>query len=126
MKLVDAKLKSAKEFATRMIDGEVFYFDGCKYAYCISESCFYRESLNDQLDAGYINLEAYKEMQIEAKWYDDIKKPILCWISHHSKNKKTEAQFIEEKVEGGYMTTSGIRYKYVTPVTAEDLYKGEL
>ena len=118
MKLVDAKLSSAKEFANRMMDGEIFYREGWSYLYYCGE--FLREH-PQEFDTCPINLEKYGEMQVKAKWDENIEKPILCWVSDISGNEKDFAALIVEKCGGYYHIADGARWKYATPVTMSDL-----
>ena len=119
LKLVDANLKSEKEFANRMMDGEVFYYKG--FSHRFFNGYFSRVKLDERLILP-IDFGRYKEMLIEAKWDDDIKKPILCWVSDISGNEKNFAALIIGKCgEGYYFEADGARWKYATPVTAEDL-----
>lgn len=124
MKLVNANLKSAKEFANRMMDGEVFYFNDWEYAYYPHEGGFYKHLPSHKMHV-HVCLCLYEDIQIEAKWYEDIEKPVICWVSDNSREERDCVDLIIAKVKGGYYT-GGTYWKYATPVTADDLYKGEI
>ncbi len=120
MKLKNANLKSEMEFANRMMDGEVFYLDGWKCAFCAPGSRFMMESPNRCMSRS-LGLESYKDMQIEAKWDDDIKEPILCWVSSESGDDRVMAVFIIEKQGEFYIESDDTLWRYATPVTMSDL-----
>lgn len=132
MKLVDANLSSAKEFANRMMDGEVFYFTGRKCAYSPYEGRFYMKATGNSTDLLPLSLKAYTEMQIEAKWDDGIKEPVICWVRNIRGDERacsiTEKRvaLITSEMNGCYFDSDGAAWNCVTPITADDLYNGEL
>lgn len=68
--------------------------------------------------------ETNLDLFFTTKWYDNITKPVLCWVTDGSPEfeDKYLAILIESyDEEVGFMSTDETDWKYAKPVVAEDL-----
>jgi hypothetical protein len=119
--LVNANIKSKKELAQRLIDGEVFYIDGNQILFCENTGTDPFRFNNESL---YSCWNAYERFQKEVNWWDNIpEEGVLCWVSDTNKNLKSNPSIVKRKDFGGnFITTNGTPWFYATPVQPEDCF----
>ena len=65
------------------------------------------------------------ELQLPAKWYDNIpKQGVLCWCKEYENDIKYKRllERIDEYTDGRFLSrTTGFLYKTVTPLTNEEI-----
>lgn len=129
MKLVPANIKSKKDFAQRMLDGEVFYntFGDKMYYDENSRTTPFPFLFKD--DGGEIQplgaaWNSFDRVMVEIKWDENIpEEGVLCWVSDTSPNSRRYAEIIiSKKEEEGYSYwTDECGWTYATPVTKEEV-----
>ena len=69
----------------------------------------------------------YRIKSEEPEWWENIpKKGVLCWVSDHNQNpnsKNALGGIVEYNLEfrAPYLSINGIRWRYATPLTNEDI-----
>ena len=119
---VNAGIKSTKEMYTRLLEGEVFYFEDERYVF--EDGYFYTRYKEGGVDP-YINLlEKYEHFQVKKPWYEFASEgnPILCKVwDNDSEGEKYQVQFdlisgfdIDE--QECYIGEDGCSWMNATPV----------
>ena len=123
-KYINANIKSKKELAQRLSNGEVFYTPGNKY------KLYFKESSDGNpfaLDCASMNgaWSLYKELLIKKEWYEDLTEPMLCYVSDVIDGDFCEIKFISEFVDEKFIETHSFnKWKYATPIaTLSELNK---
>lgn len=121
--LVNAGIKSAKEMYTRLLDGEVFYFDDEKYIF--EDGYFYTRYKEGGVDP-YVNmLEKFTEFQVKKPWYEfaSEENPILCKVWNTDPD-----DFKYDHVEGkdalSFLSKCNGHVRYATPVKPSECFQG--
>jgi hypothetical protein len=118
--LVNANIKSKKELAQRLIDGEVFYTEsGIKVFYDeIQDSTPFRLGIYNLVGDVW---ESYSSLFKEVNWWDNIpEEGVLCWVDDCDREPKRVAALITSKECGGYRSVGGSRWTYARPVKPEE------
>jgi hypothetical protein len=123
MKTVNAGIKTVEEAMIRMIGGEVFY-DSSSHNKIYYDKSYVRSSSPFRLSLStvkpYILWDRVREWEVEVIWYENIEKPVLCWVSDIDPSLKENPDLIIVYNDNQYCTWSA-SWKYATPVTKEDL-----
>jgi len=126
MRHVNAQIKTIQEARARLEAGETFWLNGSCISY--DEEYIYNglspyRCKNSALkDYWYY----YAEWKVKVEWYDNITKPVFCWVSNSSPSDRDIAVWICEKVPDSpisFKAVSGQVYNYATPVQVSDLLK---
>jgi len=129
MKLVNAEIKSKKELATRLMEGEVFWTQSGAKIYFLEENFQPYDAIPFRFDEIALDgsWEEYPDLQKEVIWYKNIEKPVLCWCNDAEgcDNQKSGALLLVKgytlKVSSDYpFDTNDNHWKYATPVTQEE------
>lgn len=121
-KYVNANIKSKKELAQRMIDGEEFYFENYKGE---KVKVMFMPHYENPFRYGGERLksvwnEYLKFLLIEEpKWYGDITKPVPCFVSNYK--EPTIIKLVTCKLNGVFETTDGNIYQEAVPLTVDDI-----
>ena len=116
---VKADMSSA-EIAKAMIDGEIFYSANGKYSYSWNGIRFVNHL---GTDIGIVG-KFWRKVETEIQWYENITKPVPCWVSDKDPSAKKLAFLIKEHIADSdlpFAATTGSIWKYATPLTAEDI-----
>ena len=125
MKLVNAEIKSKKELATRLMDGEVFYKGGYfKLAY-------EEDGTGSPFRAGSTHMNSvwdeFEFLQKEVIWYENIDKPVLCFVSDKKgcDNQNSGILVLIKSYTGAGTSnypfdTDDNQWAYATPVSQEE------
>ena len=121
MKYINAGIKSKKELAQRLIDGEAIYTPYFKLI------TFDEDKFEQPFTVGDNTLNAtwrdFAECQLLAKWQDDIGDGVFCWVSDYDENEKSKVRLIlsyNPAATYAYYAQSGAPYMYATPLTKEE------
>lgn len=116
----NAGIKSKKEAAQRLIDGEMFWFDGWKIHFDDSEWVPFRID-DDEL---YATWSTFAEWETEIDWRENIGKGVLCWVWDRNKEEKiirVITGFIEKRGSQQYITRNNIGFNYAEPMTEAEV-----
>ena len=122
MKIVNANLRSKAELVRQLVQGEVFYYQG--------EKVLFNETCDNPFRLGFTSLaghwDKYKHFNVEACWYENIDKPIACFIGdvqEHVDRKLFIRMITEYRPDNGYhfKDASDTGYRFATPLTADDI-----
>lgn len=133
-KLVNAGLKSKKELAQRMIDGEVFIHEtGARLYYSEQSPLGKSPFLVKHSDGDIEEIEGLwsycSEMlvEVEVEWYDYLEEtgPRLCWVGDTEETLKrgSKVRLVKMFCENTYIDTSNVPWEYAIPLTKEELLK---
>jgi len=109
-----AKLKSAKEALTKMLDGVVFFYCGSRI-YWDEEEIQFCVSYDDGREKEKLNvfLENYADWELEQKWWESIPSGgILC----QNKTEENKYCVITHVDSNGYMGHYKLNGKVITTV----------
>lgn len=112
MKLVNAEIKSKKELAQRLLDGEVLYTAGGKELSFDEESEYPWQVVHDW--------EFFFKVMREPHWYENIAKPVPCRVWDDSRPGEL-LRWVEAHHSGRFQDTDGDNYEHAEPLTAEDI-----
>jgi len=122
-----AKLKSAKEALTKMLDGVIFYYYNSRI-YWDEEEIQFCVSYDDGREKEKLNvfLENYDDWELEQQWWESIPS---CGILCQHKTEENEYCVITHADPNGYMGYYKLNGKVIatvyinsyTPVSANDL-----
>ena len=89
MKLINANIKTIGELVKRLVDGEVFHTDRSTLKF-IPDSV---QPFNDIAAGNYYNIDwsviELHSLKVEAKWYEDITDPVICWAWDENDEEKS-------------------------------------
>lgn len=131
-KLVNAGLKSKKEFTQRMLDGVVFIHEtGARLYYSenspLQESPFRVKHPDGAIEEVKGYWSSCSEMSVEVEWDDCLEKtgPGLCWVADTKEilKEKSKVRLVKIFYEDTYIDTSNIPWRYAEPLTKEELLK---
>jgi hypothetical protein len=127
----NAKLKSKRETAIRLINGEEFIFQDQKVYFNETDasSPFILEQENGPACMfGAWNHFASFEVEREPEWQDFLKNgPILCWAWDKINTQKRSPAIIERIDENGnYQSSDGNTYDFAEPLNPDSplIFKG--
>ena len=126
IKRVNAGLKSKSDLYKKLFEGEVFYtHQGGKLYY--SELYSIRGETPFRFDDTYLAGVAtmYKALlsEVDVEWYEDITKPVLCWVSDINPTAKRHTTLVisyDKELQYSF-TSLNDTWKHATPVTPDDL-----
>lgn len=116
----NAGIKSIKEAYLRVLDGEVFYFNGEKIFF---DPEFEGSPLRIGRCYASFEFKRFDEFMIEVDWRDTLEeKPRLCWVWDVNEDKKVVANVIgfDGEWEVPYRTPR-FSYKNAIPLTKEEI-----
>ena len=124
MNLVNAGIKSKKELAERMMNGEALFLRGVPFAYNEEHVNPFRVGscpLND-------SWALYRDVQKEAEWFHSIDKPVLCLVSDKNVEDfySTVTTYIasyDSDAINPFISAYGLSWRHARPVTVDDLIK---
>jgi len=92
-------------------------------AFALGEKIQYFHSIKGWTDANnpYWNATASRFRVKPKEWYENIKEPILCWVSDIDKSIKERAVYILMYDGEHFLTKDRIPWKYATRVSTADL-----
>ena len=108
------------EIAKAMIDGEIFYNKDGKRSYSWDGVRFVNHMRNTIEIVGAF----YRKVETEIQWYENITKPVPCWVSDTDPNAKKIVFLVKERIADSdlpFTANTGSSWKYATPLTAEDI-----
>lgn len=119
MKLVNAGIKSKKELAQRLIDGEVFFnSNGHKVYFDCGENNPFRVNYSP-MDSGWRHYEGFR---VEPPWYENITEPAICWVWDSDEGSKLLQLVVSFGDDPDYpFTTKYNKFTNARPVTSDDL-----
>jgi len=123
---VNAGIKSTKEMYTRLLEGEVFYFEDEKYIF--EDGYFYTRYEEEGGGVPYINLlEKYKHFQIKKPWYEfaSEENPILCRVREKEGGYTMYEEIIgyHKSIEYPYQTSFNSWF-HAEPVKPSECFQG--
>ena len=123
MKLINANIKSKKELAQRLIEGEVFYTHAGNKVFYDGAMC------NPFRWEGWVLNEIWEDfrpLQKKVSWQEEIpEQGVLCWVGDKGGVNMVVATIIitfSELEEFSYKSIDD-RWKYATPLTNEEVEK---
>ena len=108
------------EIAKAMIDGEIFYNKDGKRSYSWDGVRFVNHMRNTIEIVGAF----YRKVETEIQWYENITKPVPCWVSDCGPHSKTRLKLVCKHIahdKHPFSTVERTSWKYATPLTPEDL-----
>lgn len=122
MKLVNAGIKSKKELAERLINGEVFYHNGSLARTEIKFILDYANPFRYGSDQLNLVWSEYESMLKEVAWYEDITEPVICWVWDSDEVDKTPRVVESFGDDPDYpFTTNNNKFMNARPVTPDEL-----
>lgn len=116
----NANIKSKKEALTRLMNGEVFYYEGTKICYNEGRVQPFRSGAEPL----HYNLDEYKNWQTKQNWDENIpEQGILCWVSGTDKLEKDLATIVTYSDGKIYRDSYACEWEYATPLTKEEALK---
>lgn len=114
----NAGIKSKKEAAQRLIDGEVFYCAGRKIKFdpsCVNPFRF--ETVNIYV------WDMYADWQIKPEWYENLGEGRLCWVWDADGAPGQRVAIVVKYEVGNKFGTASVWWRYAEPLTDEELAK---
>lgn len=120
----NAGIKSKAEAAQRLINGEVFYCEGCRVFFDPKQEQPFR------YDYAPLNglWSSYADWETQSDWRDEVSEenPVLCWVSDSAEGGKAAVALVEEYNASklySYKETCDEWWKFATPVKPEDCWQ---
>lgn len=117
----NAGIKSKKEAAQRLINGEVFIFNGCKVLFDASCASPFR------LAGGSLDMDwhSYPEWCTKTEWYENLGEGVLCWVWGNEGERIQTDIVVRYEAERVYKfgTERGCWFSYAEPITKEEAKK---
>lgn len=122
MTLVNANIANVREAVQRLMDGEEFFINGWRLYFdqSIYENPF--RGHNGLLVQSLTSFNNYAEWRRKAEWWEDIKKPIPCWVGDIEPLSWNIIALVKERMENGkYRDTCSNPWSYAKPLTQDDI-----
>ena len=129
-KLVNAGIKSKRELAERLLAGEEIYAVEGRRVYFSEDSTdspFLLEYSQNESDhmLGIWNNYANCLVKREVPWYENITKPVPCWVSNRETSIRDHIDLVDSVIKINnvpiFRAVSEVYWGYATPLTPEDL-----
>lgn len=118
----NAGIKSMKEAAQRLINGEVFYIRECKLYFDVSKIPPFRVGSDSILNLW----RDFEEWQIKSEWYEDLGEGVLCWAWDSGDEERSRTEIVvryEAERVYKFGTERGCWFAYAEPITKEEAKK---
>lgn len=121
----NAGIKSKKEAAQRLIDGERFKWKSTELFFdeLMKRSPFvalYKNTKEDITTA----FDCFDQWEVEIDWRENIGKGVLCWVWDRNKEEKiirVITGLIEKRGSQQYITINNIGFNYAEPMTEAEV-----
>ena len=90
------------------------------------EGLFYSSSEDDDLDWKFAEPVTAEDLeQHDVEWFNDINKPVMCWVSNEDLNEKKYVELVTRyyNKSGEFTSIQGNDWKFATPVTSDTFLK---
>lgn len=112
----NANIQTIEECYRRLLDGEVFYFEDNIIMFVKNTGIVIKNEnkFTDYIYPSWLT-QNYKKFEIKSNWYENIKKPIPCWVGDTEEELKSH-----EKIALIILYHADQNYKFEAE---DDIYK---
>ncbi len=120
----NAGIKSKKEAAARLLDGEKFYYKGLEMSFDPAFTHPFRAG-EGGLTRSWRYCTEWEEWNVKPEWYDDLGEGVLCWVWDGNEEPRRRLGVVVRYVPSEdifkFGLKNGVWYEHAEPMTAEEV-----